>query len=218
MSVEFDSTSHDEQPEEQLPAPASHRRRWIVAACTGAAIVMLGGGAVALAQTSASASATGYATHGAGGYGGRGEGGGPGGPGGTGGTSGTDTPIARTPHLSGAVKSVSGTKILITDPDGFTRTIITSAKTTYKDSLTASPAVGTKIEAEGTVDADGTSLDAATIQAPRGPGGGMGPGHGGPDGGPRPTGAPTGTRPTGKPSSGSTATTPAPTPSATTTS
>ena len=79
------------------------------------------------------------------------------------------TPPARTPHLMGTVKSVSGSTILITDQDGFTRTIKVSSSTKYDDSLTANPAVGTKIGAEGTVDADGTSLDATTVGAAKMP-------------------------------------------------
>jgi len=61
------------------------------------------------------------------------------------------------------VTSVHGNEILIKDFDGFTRTIKTSGKTTYRDGLTANPAVGTQIVAEGTVAADGTSLDATSI-------------------------------------------------------
>ena len=67
------------------------------------------------------------------------------------------------PHLAGTVTSVHGNEILIKDFDGFTRTIKTSSKTTYRDGLTANPAVGTQIVAEGSVDADGTSLDATSI-------------------------------------------------------
>lgn len=120
----------------------------------------------------------------------------------SGGARPTGTPGNRVqqPRLSGTVKSVSGTTILITDRQGFTRTIVTSSKTTYSDDLTASPATGTQIEAVGTVDANGTSLDATSIGKPKGPGGfggpgghgpggfGHGPGHG-PGGGPRPTGS-----------------------------
>ena len=106
----------------------------------------------------------------------------------------------------GKVKSVTGTQILITDPEGFTRTIVTSSKTTYSDSLTASPAAGTQIEAVGTVDANGTSLDATSIGKPKGPGpwGGHGPGGHGPGGpgGPGRTGP--GGPPPGAPGSSST--------------
>ena len=105
------------------------------------------------------------------------------------------------PHLAGAVTSVHGNEILIKDFDGFTRTIKTSSKTTYRDGLTASPAVGTQIVAEGSVDADGTSLDATSIgkgfEFGHGERGGFwhpGPGRGF---GPRP---PSGSAPSGAPS------------------
>jgi hypothetical protein len=114
--------------------------------------------------------------------------------------TGAPDPRPHQPRLTGTVTSVSGTQILITDRDGFTRTIVTSSKTTYSDGLTASPAKGTEIEAVGTVDANGTSLDATSIGKPKGPGG-FGPGghrpggwgrggfdHG-PGAGPRPGGS-----------------------------
>jgi hypothetical protein len=125
------------------------------------------------------------------------------------------------------VKSVSGTQILITDRDGFTRTIVTSSKTTYSDGLTASPATGTEITAVGTVDANGTSLDATSIGKPKGPAGFGGPGgrgdHGpggrgpggfghGPAGGPRPgsSGSSSGSSSSASPPSSSSPTTSAP--------
>jgi hypothetical protein len=99
------------------------------------------------------------------------------------------------------VTSVHGNEILIKDFDGFTRTIKTSSKTTYRDGLTANPAVGTQIVAEGTVAADGTSLDATSIgkgfEFGHGERGGFwhhGPGRGF---GPRP---PSGSAPSGAPS------------------
>ena len=105
------------------------------------------------------------------------------------------------PHLAGAVTSVHGNEILIKDFDGFTRTIKTSSKTAYRDGLTANPAVGTQIVAEGSVDADGTSLDATSIgkgfEFGHGERGGFwhpGPGRGF---GPRP---PSGSAPSGAPS------------------
>ena len=87
-------------------------------------------------------------------------------------------------------------KGLITDRDGFTRTIKVSAKTSYADGLTARPAVGAAIHAEGAVDADGVSLDAtsvgkAPVGGPDGPGG-----HGMRRGGP---GGPNGTPPSAAP-------------------
>jgi len=87
--------------------------------------------------------------------------------------------------MAGTVTAVSGATITITDWDGFTREIHVSGSTTYTDGLTAIPKVGDKIHAEGTVDADKTSLDATTIglmteHAPPGPGGHGGRGPGGP--------------------------------------
>ena len=72
-------------------------------------------------------------------------------------------PPKHQPHLAGTVTSVRGNEILIKDFDGFTRTIKTSSTTTYRDGLTASPPVGTRIVAVGSVAADGTSLDATSI-------------------------------------------------------
>jgi hypothetical protein len=101
------------------------------------------------------------------------------------GTPPTGTPPKHTPKhtpiLIGTVKSSGGGSILITDFDGFTRTIKVSASTKYENSLTATPKVGTVIEAEGTVDADSTSLDATVVETPTMPGGPGGPGRlGGP--------------------------------------
>jgi hypothetical protein len=95
-----------------------------------------------------------------------------------------------------------------TDESGFTRTITTATTTTYeKDGATATSSiltVGALIRGLGTVDADGTTLDATKVSVGRpahldnpkhfgrrgGPGG-FGPGGFGPDRGPRPSGAPT---------------------------
>jgi len=110
---------------------------------------------------------------------------------------------------------VNGSTILITDRDGFTRTIKTSGSTTYGAGITASPAPGTRVHATGTVDADGTSLDATTVvTAPTPPAGGK---HGaGPKPGPRegaespdaptPSGAPTPPTGSAAPSGSSSAT------------
>jgi hypothetical protein len=78
------------------------------------------------------------------------------------------------PHLDGTVKEISSGKITIVDPEGFTRQInIASAPNGV--------AVGTRIHAEGSVNADGVSLDATSVVvAPD-----RGPGRGGPRG-PRP--------------------------------
>ena len=121
---------------------------------------------------------------------------------------------------------MSGTAVQIKDRDGFIRTIIVSSKTTYNDGLKAALATGTKIHAEGTVDANGTSLDATVIGADKGPQGGPGgfrgpggrpggprDGHGPGDGqGPANGTPPTGTKPTGtKPAPTTAPTTTAPT-------
>ena len=159
----IDENTEYEPLDDQPARPSGRKRAGAIAA--GLAGLALVGGGVALAATSAgaapSAAPSGYSQGG----GGRPTGAAP-----------TGTPAARTPHLVGTVKSVSGSKILITDMDGFTRTINVSSSTKYNNSLTATPAVGTKIEAEGTVDADGTSLDATVVQTPQA--------HGGPGGGP----------------------------------
>jgi hypothetical protein len=196
MPVEFDQFSQPvpnegEQPGEALPAPdrLGGRRKWIAIACAGGAAVLLGGGAVAIAATSASASPTsaGAAPSSSSAPDAKPTGG-PGGRGGHNG-GGFGPMLGGHPLIAGTVKSVSGTKIVVTDLQGFTRTIVTSSKTTYKDGLTASPAAGTKVVASGTVDADGTSLDASTIAArPKFDGAGARPG--GPNA--RPSGAPTG--------------------------
>jgi hypothetical protein len=144
-------------------------------------------GAVAWAAGAAGASPSAHP----GGYGGYG------GHGGYGSAPTGSAPAAKhTPTLVGTVKSSNGTTILITDLDGFTRTINLSSSTTYDDSLTSTPTVGTKIEAQGSVDADGTSLDATVIETPELPMGG-GPGHGG---APMPGGKP-GARPSAAPTS-----------------
>ena len=123
------------------------------------------------------------------------------------------TPPTPKPHLDGTVTSVSGSTVLIKDREGFTRTIVLSSKTTYDDGLKAALATGTKIQAEGTVDANGTSLDATTVGADKGPTGAPGGGRGGPKGGPGrdgdhpgpPTGGPDGKGPDGKSPAASTA-------------
>jgi hypothetical protein len=67
-------------------------------------------------------------------------------------------------ELFGTVKSVTGDTILITDPQGFTRTILISGATTYGQGGSISDVIaGAKIFAQGTVDANGTTLDALNI-------------------------------------------------------
>lgn len=71
-------------------------------------------------------------------------------------------------ELFGTVSSVNGNSINITDPQGFTRNIIVSNATTYtQGGATASLTdviMGSKILAQGTVDANKTSLDALSIE------------------------------------------------------
>jgi hypothetical protein len=207
MQVEFDPPSPDEQPEDVLAGPVAHRRRSITIASAVVAAVLLAGGAVAIAQDSSSSrNAVGSALAAA-----------------TTSTSPSSHPSGRGQHgpldqkdmkpvLFGTVKSSSGDNILITDFQGFTRTIVTSSKTVYKNGLTATPKAGTKIAAQGTVDSGGTSLDATLISTwpafggPRGghpPFGGRfagpGPHSGSLPSGSRPSGFPTGSRPSGYP-------------------
>jgi hypothetical protein len=97
------------------------------------------------------------------------------------------------PALFGTVSSVSGDTVVITDPEGFSRTTVVDSSTSYsKSGATASLSdvvVGSGIIAEGTVDANGTSLDATNVviglpsRSSAGPGVG-GPGGGGPGFGP----------------------------------
>ncbi len=94
------------------------------------------------------------------------------------GSAATQRPIPR-PHIDGTVVSVSGDTITVTDPEGFTRTIVTSSSTTYDNGLSAPLATGAEIHATGTVDANHTSLDATQIgtrpKPPAGPAGKDGP-------------------------------------------
>lgn len=96
-------------------------------------------------------------------------------------------PREHKPHLGGTVKSITDTQIMITDRDGFTRQINITAK---PDGV----AVGSWVHAEGTVNADGVSLDATSVMvAPEGAGPrGFGPGHRGGPGGPGRFGGPRG--------------------------
>ncbi len=67
-------------------------------------------------------------------------------------------------QLIGTVQSTPvGNTILITDPQGFTRTILVGTGTTYQGGTLASITTGTKIFAQGTVDTNGTTLDAVNI-------------------------------------------------------
>jgi len=70
-------------------------------------------------------------------------------------------------ELFGTVKTVSGDTITITDWQGFTRTILVSATTTYNGTVSATVpstiVTGTKIFAQGVVDSNGTTLDALSV-------------------------------------------------------
>lgn len=197
-----------------IPAPSRSRRRVVLFAVGGAtaAAVAVGGGAVALAS---------------------GPGSGPSGSGSSGsgsapaptssGTVGSQRPQPRrhAPHLDGTVVSANGSSIVITDREGFQRTIDITSNTTYTDGLTATPAAGTRIHAEGTVASDKTSLDATRIgKAPVGPmeGGPRGKGdtQHGPGRGHRPPAPPSGgSAPSGRPSPPSSSGGQTPAPSAT---
>jgi hypothetical protein len=70
-------------------------------------------------------------------------------------------------QLFGTVKSVSGNTITISDPQGFSRTIVVSSSTTYTNAgaagTLADVVVGAKIAAQGTIDPNLTSLDAVSV-------------------------------------------------------
>jgi len=127
----------------------------VVAAGGVAAAILAGGGAVALASGSGTTT--------------------PAPPSGSTSSSTAPAPKVHVPHLDGTVTSVNGSDIVIKDRDGFTRTITTSGSTTYSNGLTSAPAVGIQVHATGTVDANGTALDATTLGAPPTPPAG---GHG----------------------------------------
>jgi hypothetical protein len=213
-----------ESSDEVLAAPRGVRRSRVIAGTAVAVVVIAGAITVGLTESSASASPASLAAAASSSA-----------PGATGsaparpsGPAGRGAFQPGPPFIFGTVKSVSGTTIKVTDQQGFTRTVVTSSKTTYKGGATATPTVGAKIIATGTVDANGTSLDATTISAlpaagasgarPGGFGAPGGRGFGGPGGhgpgGPRPTGPATGDfhpGERGKPGPTSAAPTPAPT-------
>ena len=70
-------------------------------------------------------------------------------------------------HLVGTVSAVSGTTITIIAGQGFSRTVMVSPTTTYtKAGAPATPAdvvVGVKIDAKGTIDTNGTTLNAVSV-------------------------------------------------------
>ncbi len=70
-------------------------------------------------------------------------------------------------HISGVVTAVSGNNITISDHQGFTHLILVGVTTTYSasgaPSSLAAIVTGVRIKAEGLVDANGTTLDALSI-------------------------------------------------------
>ncbi len=70
-------------------------------------------------------------------------------------------------QLAGKVTSVSGNTITITGGQGFGRTILVGTTTTYTESSTpatlAAVTVGASISAKGTIDTNGTTLDALSV-------------------------------------------------------
>lgn len=69
-------------------------------------------------------------------------------------------------HIDGVVTGVNGSSLTVTDPDGFTRHVTTTSGTTYTQqgaSTSSRPRTGSVIHATGRVDADGTTLDATSI-------------------------------------------------------
>ncbi len=133
----------------------------------------------------------------------------------------------RLAHIDGSVTAVTGSAITVTDRDGFTRTIDTDGQTKYTlnsaSSSRSKVTAGSVVHAEGKVDADGTALDATSVDVvtsakppvagggarPCAPAAGRGPGWPGHRGAP-----PVAPKPS---SSGSTSIPATPTPSATTT-
>lgn len=74
-------------------------------------------------------------------------------------------------HLAGFVTKVDGGTLTIVDQSGFTRTIRTTAATTYEKDGAAGKAsdvtVGALVRAIGVVDSDGTTLDATKVSVGR---------------------------------------------------
>jgi hypothetical protein len=72
-----------------------------------------------------------------------------------------------TPAMAGTVKNVNGSTITVQDFMGFTRTIHTSQSTTYtrggQSATNSAVANGADIAAQGTVDKNGTDLDASKV-------------------------------------------------------
>lgn len=71
------------------------------------------------------------------------------------------------PHLGGTVLSDNGSTIVVIDGDGFHRTIRTNGSTTYTKSgssaTSAAVTTGQHLDAVGSIDPDGTDLDATRV-------------------------------------------------------
>lgn len=160
---------------------ARHRVRRVVLTGIAGAVIVGGGGAYAYASGDGSATSTPSAP----------ASGAPATPAtpadGQGTATATATAPKHEPHIDGTVTAVSGATVTVEDPDGFTRTIVTSSDTEY-DGVSSPLPTGTKIHATGTVADDGTSLDATTISAMPEPGRGgpPAPGQAGKGGPPAP--------------------------------
>lgn len=97
------------------------------------------------------------------------------GPGANGSTTTTTTPATPSalsvnvvlPELSGKVNSVGHAQFVLVDSQGFWRTVKTSGATKYLQSDVSSSssvlAVGSEVEAVGTIDSDHTSLDSSWV-------------------------------------------------------
>lgn len=90
---------------------------------------------------------------------------------GTVGTDGTMSAMRITvvpARITGKVTAVNGSNLTVTDQWGTARTIVTSSSTTYRTfngstTTSTTPAVGANIIAQGTISADGKTLNAAQI-------------------------------------------------------
>ena len=89
------------------------------------------------------------------------------GPGGAGGLNGPGMGHTPMPAMAGTVTSIKGSTITIKDLMGFTRTIHTSSSTTYtrggQPAKSSDVTNGANIAAQGTVDKNGTDLDANKV-------------------------------------------------------
>lgn len=77
------------------------------------------------------------------------------------------------PHLGGKVASVNGGTIVVIDGEGFHRTIHTTGSTTYTNNgqpaTAAAVAVGSQVNAAGSIDPNGTDLTATRVDVGRPP-------------------------------------------------